>query len=259
MNPAISKKFKYFLIRIGTMYPMYIVGLIFALINLLVTCRPSTFRSDFSWNAKPDDLYIDGDPSKGHSPLFCEGTPVTPTSYWASLSLTLFIYIIGAPISPIWVMNWWMGYYFWFSAMYYQCLLIFPTMYNFLLKHRSNCRWYFISLVSVSILNYIILGVTWLLVKDAEGYNIYNTESGEKNSANDYNEDAFLDNAIVLGWYLFSPFWMLYFVAGACAAFLYDAYRPAEKTNRYIWGVIADGCTFIVFLWSIFMVRGGIS
>ena len=45
MNPTIQKKFSYFLARIWSMYPMYAVALIFGLINLLIVCRPSTFRS----------------------------------------------------------------------------------------------------------------------------------------------------------------------------------------------------------------------
>ena len=31
-----------------------------------------------------------------------------------------------------------------------------------------------------------------------------------------------------------------YFVGGICAAFLYDAYRPAESHRRVMWGRIAD-------------------
>jgi hypothetical protein len=116
MNPVIENKMKYFIARISAMYPMYVVALIFVLINLLVTCRPSTFSPDFHWDAQPDDLYIDGDKEKGVSPLFCEGTPVTPKSYWASLLLTIIIYITGSAITPIFFANWWMGYYFWFSG-----------------------------------------------------------------------------------------------------------------------------------------------
>jgi len=257
MNPAIKKKFKYFLARMGSMYPMYAIALIFAIINLIVTCRPSTFRSDFSWHSKPDDLYIDGDESKGISPLFCEGTPLTPKSYWASLALTLTIYLIGVPISPVWVLNWWMGYYFWFSAMYYQCLLVFPSLYNYMLKKRGETRRYFRMLVFLLILNCIFLVLTWILVKDVKSYNIYNAKTGKKNESAEYNEKAFLDNAIVLGWYLFSPFWMLYFAIGACAAFLYDAYRPTEQSNRHIWGLVADICTSLILLYSIVIVSQG--
>eukprot|EP00984_Skeletonema_dohrnii_P025018 scaffold14161_cov121-Skeletonema_dohrnii-CCMP3373.AAC.2 len=79
MNPTIQKKFSYFLARIGSMYPMYAVALTFGLINLLIVCRPSTFRSDFHWDAQPDDLYLE---DGSLAPLFCEGTPATPTSYW---------------------------------------------------------------------------------------------------------------------------------------------------------------------------------
>ena len=49
-------------------------------------------------------------------------------------------------------------------------------------------------------------------------------------------------------------FRMLYFVIGACAAFLYDAYRPAEKSSGRWWGFIADMCTLAVIVWSICLV-----
>ena len=206
MNPNIKKKLKYFLARMGSMYPMYIVALIFTLINLLVTCRPSTFSTDFSWHAKVDDLYIEGDIRNGVSPLFCEGTPATPNSYWGSLITTIFVYLIGAPITPIWILNWWMGYYFWFSAMYYQCLMTFPILYNWLLKKRGNVRNYTVWLVGLLLLNFAVLITTWYSVKDKAGYEIYDAD-GEKNDMDLYNEGAAKDNALVLGWYLFSPFW----------------------------------------------------
>jgi hypothetical protein len=54
-NPVIKKKFKYFLVSIIAMYPMYAVALTYANINLLVTSGPSTFRPDSLWDAQPDD------------------------------------------------------------------------------------------------------------------------------------------------------------------------------------------------------------
>ena len=96
MNPTIQRKFSYFLARIGAMYPMYAVALFFGLVNLLIVCRPSTFRSDFHWDAQPDDLYLE---DGSLAPLFCEGTPATPSSYWGSLFLTIFTYIFGLAIT----------------------------------------------------------------------------------------------------------------------------------------------------------------
>lgn len=235
------------------MYPMYAVALIFVFVNLLVTCRPSTFRSDFHWDGQPDDLYIDGDESKGVAPLFCEGTPATPNSYWASLFLTILVYITGSAITPVYFLNWWMGYYFWFSAMYYQCLMIFPALYNRLANYRSNVKVYFYTLISLLVANLALLLTTWFVSKDYEGYNHYDESTGEANDVGEY-EDASAHNATILSWYLFSPFWMLYFVIGAVTAFLYDAYRPGEKTNSYIWGYVADGCTLLMLIWSICLI-----
>lgn len=94
----------YFLSRIGNMYPMYSIALVFLLINLLVSCRPSTFDPNFHWDSQPDDL------TRG---FFCEGTPATKTSYWASLFLTIAVYILGLAVTPFWPLNWWMGECHW--------------------------------------------------------------------------------------------------------------------------------------------------
>jgi len=106
MNPVIQKKFSYFLARIWSMYPMYAVALCFGLINLLIVCRPSTFRPVFHWDAQPDDLYLE---DGSLAPLFCEGTPATPTSYWGSLILTIIVYLFGMAVTPFWPLNWWLG------------------------------------------------------------------------------------------------------------------------------------------------------
>lgn len=246
MNPVISKKFKYFIARFMAMYPMYLVALAFVFANLLVACRPSTFRPTFHWDSQPDDK----------DALFCEGTPLTPTSYWGSLFLTLFVFLFGIAITPIWPFSWWMGYYFWFSAMYYQCLMIFPAMYNKLFSWRGNGKRFVLLLVVLMILNYALLLSTWFSLKDGPSYNHYDKD-GNPNDVSEYNEDAFMLNAQILGWYLFSPFWMIYFVIGACTAFLYDAYRPAERPNKRIWGVIADVCTFSIIMWSMCIIAQG--
>jgi len=105
--------------------------------------------------------------------------------------------------------------------------------------------------------NYILLIVTWFSVKDANGYTHYDPETGNAQPVSEYNKDAFMHNAVVLGWYLFSPFWILYFVVGACTAFLYDAYRPTEKVNARYWGYVADGCSLVILIWSICLIAQG--
>ena len=145
------------------------------------------------------------------------------------------------------------GYYLWFSSMYYQCLMIFPAMYNMLMRSRSNTKTYLFIIIVLLILNTALILGTWFAANDSDGYNHYDKVSGEKNIVSEY-EDASTYNALSLAWYLFSPFWMVYFVIGAATAFLYDAYRPTEKSNFYIWGYVADICTILVILWSILLV-----
>jgi hypothetical protein len=162
------------------------------------------------------------------------------------LALTIVTYVFGLAVTPTWPLAWWLGYYLWFNSMYYQCLAIFPATYNALYNGaRKNARLLLQTIVALMVLNAAILVGAWYGWKDAEGYNHYDPATGEKNPVEEYN-DASTHNISVLSFYLFGPFWMLYFVIGACAAFLYDAYRPAERHNAWVWGWVADGCTLTI-------------
>jgi len=230
MNPDIKKKWAYFVARMGNMYPMYFMALIFAVINLLVVCRPSTFDPNFHWNAQPGD--------HTRAP-FCEGTPATPTSWWGSFILTLFVYIFGLQVTPFWPISWFLGYYLWFMSMYYQSLAVFPVVYNWLRnKLKDNLRSLMYLMIALQVLNEVIVIVAWFSMKDGQGYT--EGETPEPGSA------PIVTNAAVLSFYLFTPFWALYFVIGAVLAFIYDTYKPGEKHNSYVWGYVADICTLIM-------------
>lgn len=208
------------------MYPTYALSLIAALINLLVVCRPSTFDPNFTYNSKYDDL------DRG---FFCEGTPATPTSYWGSLILTIITYIFGLAVTPSFMVSWWLGYYLWFSSMYYQCLAFFPATYNvFFSRTRKRTSLLLRIIISMMILNVAILLGGWYVMRSAPSY-----KDGDYDAAKNWNIG-------ILSFYLFGPFWALYFVIGTATAFLYDAYRPAEKHNAWIWGFVADGCTLVL-------------
>jgi hypothetical protein len=224
MNPVIQKKFAYFKARIWAMYPMYAIALVCGLINLLVVCRPSTFDPNFTYNSDPEtDL---------ERYFFCQGTPATPTSYWGSLVLTIITYIFGLAVTPTFLVSWWMGYYLWFSSMYYQCLMFFPSTYNmFFRRTRKNTKLLLEIIVALMLLNVAILAAGWFIVHSAPSY-----------KADDY-EAAKNWNLGIIFFYLFGPFWALYFVIGIATAFLYDSCRPQEKHNAWIWGWVADACT----------------
>merc|ERR1712051_449006 len=102
-------------------------------------------------------------------------------------------------------------------------------------------------IVGLLVANVILLLVAWGLLTSGifgPGYNHYDKETGLPNPASEYT-DGHVQNAWALSFYLFGPFWMLYFVIGAALAFLYDATRPAEKHNAWIWGWVADACALI--------------
>ena len=123
--------------------------------------------------------------------------------------------------------------------------MLFPAMYNKLFEWRSKTGFYVKLLIGLILLNFLILLLTWFLFEDGPGYNRFDDK---------VNKEGELHNQVGLGWYLFSPFWMLYFVMGSCTVFLNYAYRPAEKTNKRVWGYVADGCTLIMLAWGIAIV-----
>ena len=278
MNPTILKKFSYFTARILQMYPLYALALVFGLANLLVVCRPSTFRPTFHWHAQPDDLVLEDGST---APLFCEGTPATPGSYWASLFLTIVTYVFGLAVTPFWPISWWLGYYLWFSSMYYQCLAIFPATYNFFFdKLRKKTTTLLSLLIGLLVLNAAIIAGAWFTLRDYSSSEY--TERSLTNVFDHYDDEGAFDvviseeavppddeyndtdvisnsaavnvNVYVLSYYLFGPFWALYFIIGVCTAFLYDAYRPAERHRAHVWGWVADGITLVMIGLSISMV-----
>ena len=222
MNPTIKKKFAYFKKRIKHIYPMYAMSLIFGLMNLLVVCRPSTFDPNFHWNGQPTDLY---QPDGTLSPLFCEGTPAFKQSYWGSLVSTFLIYIFGLTVTPAWPMCWWMGYYLWFISMYFQCLVCFPSMYNALMNRtrKQPCLLLRI-MIALQILNFFIIFTAFVVMREGEGYSPSEIEDKQQ-SEQTFVTDGMPYNVAVLSFYLFGPFWILYFVIGGVLAFLYDSIK----------------------------------
>lgn len=91
-------------------------------------------------------------------------------------------------------------------------------------------------MIVLQVLNEVIVVVAWFSMRNGEGY-VKGGPDPEPGSG------PIVSNAAVLSFYLFTPFWALYFVMGAVLAFIYDTYKPGEKHNAYIWGYIADICT----------------
>jgi hypothetical protein len=270
MNPVIVAKFNYSISRIKAMYPVYLIAVVLAIANLLVVCRPSTFRNTFHWGAQPYDLLnSNGDVA----PLFCEGTPAIPTSYWGSLFTTIIISIAGLAVTPFWPLSWVLGYSFWFNSVYYQCLGLFPLIYNAFFRARKRKGLLLKIIAGLILLSYAIVLVPWFTVRHLEVHTHYinenvqsATESYNNESSNDRDRTATLNssqdcdnptvNIWILHFFLFGPFWIVYFVMGVCLAFMYDAFQPANK-HKKMWGYIADSCTLIMIVISIVVICQG--
>jgi len=249
MPALIARKGGFIWARISGMYPLYGLALLLALINLLPGCQPSTFDPIFHWNSQPGDA----------GRLFCEGTPLIQDSWLGNLFSTLVIYLTGLSATPLWTGAWFMGFYLWFISMYFQCLVVFPWLYNALLKQRGNTR-RLLALTGLGlVLNLVIvLGFWFGYAVDVQGFGMFDPLTGLQTTPSAAQvASGGQENAIVLGFYLFAPFWMVYFVVGMCAAFLYDAVRPAEQRRARRWGHVADTITVAMVLVSIAHVAQG--
>lgn len=249
MPGLIKNKFSFVKAKVFTLYPLYAFAVFLALFNLMVGCQPSNFSTTFHWAQVVDS-----------SSMFCEGSPWVEDSWAANVLLTLGIHLTGLQATPLWGASWFMGFYMWFISMYIQCLIIFPIVFNLLYKNRGNTKKIFSLTMLSLVFNFVlILGFWFGYAKDATGYGFFDALTGMRNTEIDPVQYAAAgkDNAVILGFYLFAPFWFVYFIAGICAAFLYDAIRPLERLNSEVWGKVADAITVLLIVVSIAHVSQG--
>ncbi len=248
MPSLIKQKMAFISARVWGMYPLYGLAVLLVLANLLTTCQPSTFSSAFHWAQIVDS-----------GKMFCEGTPLVQDSWIANVFLTLGIHLTGLQATPLWGASWFMGFYLWFISMYFQCLVVFPFLYNALYKHRGNTKRLFsLTVLGLGANVLIVLAFWYGYAVDATGYGFFDALTGLRATPSEEQlEMAGKDNAVILGFYLFAPFWVVYFIAGMCAAFLYDAIRPAEQLRAEVWGKVADAITVLMIAVSIAHITQG--
>lgn len=230
-------------------YPLYAFAVLLALGNLLTVCTPSTFSSTFHWAQVVSD----------NQQCFCEGTPLIQDSWLENVISTLIIYLTGLQATPLWGASWFVGFYLWFISMYMQCVLVFPFIYNALYKNKGKIkRLLFLIFIGLIINLVVVLGFWFGFAQNATGYGFFDQMTGEIISpSQEAMEVAGKDNAIILGFYLFSPFWMIYFVLGICGAFLYDAIHSKYIFRKKYFGVIADTITCVLIIISILYIAQG--
>lgn len=171
MPALINRKAAFVWARVSAMYPLFALAIFLGLLNLVPNCTPSSFSSVFHWNSQPGDA----------GRLFCEGTPLLQDSWLANLLSTLVIHLTGLSATPLWGASWFLGFYLWFISMYFQCLVVFPWIYNALLKHRGNVKRLALWTVGGLVLNVLILLGFWFgYAADATGYGFFDHLTGEK-------------------------------------------------------------------------------
>ncbi|KKW82035.1 AMP-dependent synthetase [Acinetobacter sp. AG1] len=249
MPAIIQNKFAFIKARVAVMYPLYALAIIFAMGNLFVSCHSSTFIPSFSWGPLVHES----------TASYCQGTPWIEGSWLGNVILSFGIHATGLQATPLWGASWFIGFYLWFISMYFQCLVIFPMIYNALYKQRGNAKKIIMYIGIGLTTNVVILMGFWYgFVVDFVGYGLFDPETGLRSIPTAAQVAvAGQENAMGLGFYLFAPFWMVYFLVGMCAAFLYDAIRPTEQKRSHIWGYVADVITLIIICVSIAHITQG--
>jgi len=212
MSPPLirrKKQLRFITSRIIAMYPGYLLSLFFCLVNMIISCNPSTFEPGFFMGALASDR------DRGE---WCESPPIGTKNYWASLFSTIIVYLFGLQAWPIWPLAWFLAYYTWFSSVYYFCLLLFPFFYKLLYAYRGKPKQLFAMLFALLITNYALIGAFI-----AAAWPVTNLEGGFRNvSFLNATSFSWTSNSSYysLTFYMFPPFWFLVVAAGIVAAFL---------------------------------------
>ena len=278
----------YFLARLSAMYPLYLVAIFISIIHLLVSCNPSTFDSDFHWTAQADDKARD---------LFCEPSPYIDSwgGNFVMTILVYLTGLQATPLWTVsWFLGFylWFSSTFYFCLAIYP--FVYDKLWRFrgqvkplqiamaltLLVNYGICLAYWFgwndsdqypdACKGFPDLGLELGGLNGTANASLTG-NITDLMRHRRHIPGDVNTttttttavagchdgDASDDNLAGLGFYLFPPFWMPYFVAGIIAAYLFDALRPNEQHNSMWWGVLGDACTVLILALSIAQITEG--
>ena len=96
--------FKFVGTRITPLLPLYYTACLFGLVNMLVTCWPSTYSVTPLW--QPSN-------ATAMANVTCASPPV-PMPYWLMVLLTIASFGLGLQSWPMWMLSSWMMYYLWF-------------------------------------------------------------------------------------------------------------------------------------------------
>mmetsp|Transcript_6955 Transcript_6955/g.9964 ORF Transcript_6955/g.9964 Transcript_6955/m.9964 type:complete len:973 (+) Transcript_6955:336-3254(+) len=213
----------FFGLRLAIIHPMYLIALVFALINFVVRCKPSNYIEDFDPVRQPeeDDHFV------------CQSTMIEMPYGWAMFS-SLFMHIFALQPWPFsLLLSWFILSYPWFQSVYYFCLFCFPWLHRQFHAQRRNKKVLFKHMAFWLCSNYIMVGV----------FQLYSRL---------YEYDPNFAYIFSLMAYLFPPGWLPSFALGVGAYFLFALYRPNEKMSVWKWGVATDCLTLGIF--AMFMV-----
>lgn len=227
--------------RFQGLMPLYLFAVLLGLINLLITCRPSTYSSEFSWQPNSFSREL----SDG-SMASCQTGPIE-MPYGAWLFVTLLIFCLGL---QAWFFAFlfcgWLLYYSWFFSVYFFIILIFPWMQNALASVRGKISkiWMWFAIYNVGV--YASCGALAAYYALSPWKQTYDLEESKSWSFN-------FQNIYALSTTLFPPYWVPCVGSGIVAYFWYDFVRPAESHRWKLYGLVCDALSIFFFLFHLFM------
>jgi hypothetical protein len=218
---------KFYVARVASLYPQYLFALLLSIINLLLVCTPSGYVPKFTFQREEDSLT-------------CQSTPVE-LSYSESLVSSTIIYSLGLQAWPFFLpFTFFLLYYSWFVSVYLFGIFVFPPVHNWLVRKRGNRTMLWATFAALTFLVYVSCGALASCFSLPEWTKAHNTDEASGWSFN-------AQNLYALSTIIFPPYWMPTYLSGTVAYFLYDAYRPNESHQGWLFGMICDVLT-IAFL-----------
>jgi len=211
---------KFYVARFSSLHPMYLLSLLFNVINLLIVCTPTVYKQKFTF--QPEAL-------EGT----CQSMPVV-APYGVTIVSSILVHVFGLQAWPFFMpLTVWISYYSWFSSVLYFAIFVFPPMHNALVSIRGQrvALWLLFGITTVFVYATCAALLAYYKFPDWKV-----AASVEEAGSWEHNQQALYALATVL----FPLYWIPVILTGMVTYFLCDAYSPNESHSRFWYGLACD-------------------
>ena len=106
---GVAGTLKFVSTRITPLLPLYYIACLFGLVNMLVTCWPTTYSDTPLW--QPLNAT-----AMANQTIACVSPPVS-MPYWAMIVSTIVTFGLGLQSWPMFMLSYWLMYYLWYVRM----------------------------------------------------------------------------------------------------------------------------------------------